>query len=108
MAEVEVDKLDVIASLDKKIHEPARLAIMMVLYVADQADFLYLMNQTKLTKGNLSSHLSKLEEAGYIEVTKTIKGKMTHTVCSLTTGGRKAFDDYRRSINGVFNNPLPE
>jgi DNA-binding MarR family transcriptional regulator len=103
-----VDKLEVIASLDKKIHEPARLAIMMVLYVADKADLLYLMNQTKLTKGNLSSHLSNLEEAGYIEVAKTIKGKTTHTLCSLTDAGRKAFDEYRRSINGVFNDPLPE
>ncbi len=95
--------LETIASLDKKIHEPARLAIMMLLYVVDNADFLYIQKQTQLTKGNLSSHLSTLEEANYVAIEKTIKDKTTHTSCSLTPLGRQAFEQYRRQINTVFN-----
>ena len=56
--------------IDKLIHEPARLQIMTQLYVVEEADFLFLMRKTGLTWGNLSSHMSKLETAGYIEVKK--------------------------------------
>ena len=52
--------------IDKLIHEPARLAVMALLYVVDSADFTFIINQTGLTWGNLSAHLSKLEEAGYL------------------------------------------
>ncbi len=83
-----------IASLDKLIHQPARLAIMAILYSCDSADFVYLQNATGLTKGNLSSHLSKLEKAGYIKISKGFKGKFPHTTCSLTEKGRRAFADY--------------
>lgn len=90
-----------IASLDKLIHEPARLAIMAVLYSCDSADFLYLQNATGLTKGNLSSHLSRLEGAGYIEITKGFKGKFPHTACRLTEKGRKAFAEYWAKLQGL-------
>jgi DNA-binding transcriptional ArsR family regulator len=58
------------------------------LYLVKKADFLYLLGQTDLTKGNLSSHLAKLEEAGYVEIEKTYCGKIPITVCRLTKKGR--------------------
>lgn len=84
-----------LSSLDRLIHEPARLLIMSILYAAEQADFTYLLNETKLTRGNLSSHLSRLEEAGYIAIDKTFRGKVPRTLCSLTGEGKSAFDTYR-------------
>ena len=55
------------ADIDRLVHEPARLMLMAVLYVIDSADFTFLMNQTGMTWGNLSAHMSKLEEAGYLD-----------------------------------------
>jgi len=87
---------------NKLIHEPARLQIMTQLYVVEEADFLFLMRQTGLTWGNLSSHISKLEDEGYIEVRKEFLGKKPHTVLKMTAGGRKALEDYRTAINKIF------
>ena len=81
--------------LDRVVHEPARLKILAYLSVVKSADFVFLLSRTGLTYGNLSSHMSKLEEAGYIEVEKEIKDKRTHTMLSLTDQGRSAFEDYR-------------
>ena len=72
-----------IASLDRMIHEPARLAIMAVLSACKSADPAYLLNVTGLGKGNLSSHLSKLQGAGYITITKSFKGSYPNTSCAL-------------------------
>ncbi|MEW5721357.1 MAG: transcriptional regulator, partial [Chloroflexota bacterium] len=83
-----------IANLDRLIHEPARLAILAVLSACESADFVYLLNATGLNKGTLSSHLSKLEEANYIAITKSFKGKYPNTNCALTSSGRKAFNAY--------------
>ncbi len=83
---------------DRIIHEPARLQITAILYVADEADFLFLLNQTGLTKGNLSAHLSKLEDAGYVNIFKTFRGKIPHSLYSLTEQGRRAFESYRKHI----------
>jgi DNA-binding MarR family transcriptional regulator len=83
------------------IHEPARRVIMTILYAADSADFLFLLRETGLTKGNLSSHLSKLEAAGYVHIEKTFRGKLTLTVCSLTDDGRAAFRSYRTYLKKV-------
>jgi len=88
--------------IDKLIHEPARLLIMAHLYVVESADFLYLKNQTGLTYGNLSSHMSRLDEAGYIKVEKTFVDNRPNTRLSLTETGRKAFDAYRESIKDIF------
>lgn len=88
-------------TIDKFIHEPARYAIMAYLYVVDSADFLFLRNQTGLTFGNLSSHLAKLEKAGYVRIKKKFKGKKPHTMLSLTAKGRKGFDDYREKMRQV-------
>jgi DNA-binding HxlR family transcriptional regulator len=87
-----------IADLDRVIHEPGRLMIVALLFAVDRADFLYLQHETDMNKGTLSSHLSRLEEAGYLEVTKTYRGKVPQTLLSLTGAGRKAFEQYRRNI----------
>lgn len=85
-------------TLDRMVHEPARLNILAYLYVVESADFVFLLSRTGLTWGNLSSHMSKLEEAGYIEVQKEIKDKRPHTMLSLTKEGRTAFESYRQNM----------
>jgi len=87
------------SDLDRLIHEPARLMIVTLLYAVEQADFLYLLHETGLTRGNLSAHLSKLEEAGYVQITKTFRGKIPHTLVSLTPAGRQAFETYRQQLS---------
>jgi DNA-binding transcriptional ArsR family regulator len=94
------DARDIVA-LDKVIHEPARLAIMAVLYASDAADFLFLLNCTGLSKGNLSTHIAKLEEAGYVEVTKSFKGKIPNTAYALTRQGRTAFTRYHKGLREI-------
>jgi DNA-binding MarR family transcriptional regulator len=91
------------AEIDRMVHEPARYMILAVLYVIDSADFTFLMNQTGLTWGNLSTHLTKLEEAGYIDAEKTFKGKRPNTMLRLTRQGRTAFDGYRRKMRQVLD-----
>jgi DNA-binding MarR family transcriptional regulator len=93
--------LSEVVNVDRLIHEPARLAIMTILYVVESADFLYLLRETGLTRGNLSSHLSRLEEAAYIEIEKTFEGKTPRTLCRQTEAGRAAFDAYAAQIRGV-------
>ncbi len=87
-----------VTDLDRLIHEPARLLIATILSSVVSADFLFLQRETGLTKGNLSAHLSKLEEAGYVKIEKTFKGKLPLTVCKLTTTGKKALTDYRQQL----------
>ena len=94
-------------AIDKLIHEPARFNIMAHLYVVESADFLFLMRQTGLTKGNLSSHMSKLEAAGYIDVEKEFVNKKPHTMLRLSDAGRKAFKDYREGMKRMLDD-LPE
>ena len=89
------------AELDPVIHAPARLNIVTNLYVVESADFIFLRNITGLTWGNLSAHMSKLEEAGYVEVEKSIVNKKTHTVAALTPKGRKAFETYKDKMKEV-------
>ena len=85
----------ILSGLDRVIHEPARMLITSLLSVVDQADFLFLMSHTGLTAGNLSSHLTKLEAAGYVKVEKRFVGKKQNTRLSLTKEGRAAFEEYR-------------
>jgi DNA-binding MarR family transcriptional regulator len=94
-------RLRKIADLDRVIHEPARLMIAAVLYLVNEADFLYLQAQTDLTKGNLSSHLAKLEETGYVEVEKTYRGKIPMTICRLTKKGRASFKAYEAALRAA-------
>jgi DNA-binding HxlR family transcriptional regulator len=94
-------------TIDKLIHEPARLLIMANLFVVESADFLFLMNQTNLTFGNLSSHLSKLEAAGYVKIKKEFLGKKPHTMLNLTKKGTDAFKKYKKQMKQMFEE-LPE
>ncbi|MBC7804539.1 MAG: transcriptional regulator [Akkermansiaceae bacterium] len=87
-----------IAELDRVIHEPARLMIVAILSEVEEADFLYLLRETGMSRGNLSSHLSRLEASLYVEVTKTYRGKIQMTLCRLTDEGRAAFDQYRVAL----------
>jgi DNA-binding MarR family transcriptional regulator len=84
-----------LADIDRVIHEPARLALTAILSVVESADFLYLQRESGLTKGNLSSHLAKLEEAGYVKIEKTYKGKIPLTLVRLTDAGASAYRAYR-------------
>ena len=90
-----------LSELDRVVHEPARLMILAFLYVVQCADFLYLEQQTGMTRGNMASHLRKLEEAGYVMVEKKFVEKIPRTVYHLTDAGRRAFQDYRQQIVSV-------
>ena len=94
----ETDKLSELTDFDRILHSPARLTIVAILSAVEEADFVYLLNESGLTKGNLSTHLSKLEENGYIEIEKTYRGKIPLTLCRLTKPGRKAFMQYRKQL----------
>jgi len=98
-----VNDIQTLNSVDKLIHEPARLNIMAHLYVIESADFLFMMRQTGLTFGNLSAHMSKLETAGYIEIIKEFIGKKPHTMLKLTERGKHAFEEYRKQMKQFFN-----
>ena len=101
------EDLQPIADIDRLIHEPARLMILALLYVVESGDFTFLMRQTGLTWGNLSSHLSKLEAAGYIEVEKEFVDRKPRTMLYLTDKGRAAFREYRQSMKQVLDD-LPD
>ena len=88
-------------SLDKTIHSPVRLAIMAALVAAEEMEFGFLKKSLSLTDGNLSSHLLKLEECGYIKIKKTFKGKRPRTILLATKKGRKAFEDYVDKIERI-------
>ena len=94
-------QIQTIADLDRVIHEPGRLMLVALLFAVDRSDFLYLQHETRMNKGTLSSHLSRLEEAGYVEVEKTYRGKVPQTLLRLTAAGRKAFEQYRRQLKGA-------
>jgi DNA-binding transcriptional ArsR family regulator len=97
------DDLRGLTELDRLIHEPARLLIVTILSTVESADFLFLQRETDLTKGNLSAHLSKLENAGYVDIEKTFKGKLPLTVCKLTEAGQKAFYAYRQQMQNFID-----
>lgn len=90
-----------LTSVDKLIHEPARLAALAILDAVESADFLYLQKATGLTKGNLSVHLQKLEEAGLIEIQKSFQGKYPRTLCKLTMKGKEQFGKYKEQMQSV-------
>jgi DNA-binding transcriptional ArsR family regulator len=83
-----------IANLDRRIHDPARLAILAALSACERADFQFLLRITGLTKGNLSSHLSKLNEAGLVEIEKRQVGNKSQTFVRLSDAGRRTLEDY--------------
>ena len=87
-----------LAALDRLVHEPARLALLTALTSCESADFLYLQRLTGLSKGNLSSHLSKLEEAGLVTVDKQFKGKTPLTRIAVTDAGREAVERHWQQL----------
>jgi DNA-binding MarR family transcriptional regulator len=93
-----------LADVDRLVHEPARLMILMVLYTVEVADFTFLINATELTDGNLSSHLSKLEAANYVEIEKGYDGKRPRTRLRLTNIGRQAVERYRSTMQQALQN----
>ncbi len=101
------EQLRNIAGLDRIIHEPGRLMIVALLSAVEECDFLYLLNETGLNKGNLSSHLARLEEAGYLEIEKTYRGKVPQTLLRLKPAGRTAFEDYRKGLAAAFSTIRP-
>ena len=99
------ERIREIAQLDRLIHEPARLQILMFLQEVEEADFLYLQREGGFSTGNLSGHLSKLEAAGYVQIQKMFKGKMPLTVCRLTAAGEKALSAYCDQMAGIVQEP---
>ena len=90
-----------IINLDPVIHTPIRLAVLSVLATVQSADFAYLKESVKATDGNLSTHLSKLEAAGYIRIKKTFEGKKPRTLCSMTEQGRTRFIQYIDNLQKI-------
>lgn len=90
-----------IMGIDRLIHEPARFSILAHLFVVEEADFLFLSRRIGLTKGNLSAHMRKLEEGGYIDVRKGFMGRRPHTVLAITEKGREAFKNYISDIKNA-------
>jgi DNA-binding MarR family transcriptional regulator len=89
--------------IDPLIHAPARFQIISNLYLIGVADFLFLRNVTGLTKGNLSSHLTKLEQVEYVEIKKEFVDKISRTTISLSETGRKAFNLYRKNLKNMLD-----
>lgn len=89
--------------IDRLVHEPARLLILSQLYVIESCDFRFLLRQTGLTKGNLSSHMSRLEDAGYVDVVKEFDGKQPRTLLRLTERGRAAFSRHVDTMRGLLD-----
>jgi len=87
--------------IDRIVHEPARLAILTVLSSCEEADFLFLERATKLSRGNLSVQLTRLEDACVIEIEKRIEHKRTLTTAKLTDRGRRALNAYWESMNAL-------
>ena len=93
----------VVVRPDRLVHEPARLAILVVLAAVEEADFLFLLDQTGLTKGNLSSHTARLADGGYVDVHKSIADRTTRTVYSLTEQGEQALRAYKQHMTDVLD-----
>ena len=107
MAEMATDNgLGTIADIDRVVHSPARLMILAYLAAVDSADFIFLMNQVGLTRGNLSSHLNTLEEAGYVDIQKEFVDKVPRTLIRLTDTGREAIQSYRTQMRTVIDDLL--
>ena len=96
-----------ITDLDQIIHAPSRLRILMMLYVVESLDYVFLKNQTNMSWGNLATHLNKLEDASYITVKKGYQGKKPQSQIQLTPQGRNAFRDYKNTLQQILDD-LPD
>lgn len=91
--------------LDPLLHSELRLAVMSLLLSVEEADFVYIKEQTKATAGNLSIQIEKLNKAGYVEVVKSFKGKMPRTTCKITQKGIEAFENYIEALRSYIRLP---
>ena len=87
--------------IDRVIHEPARLRIMMILSGVDEADFNFMLSTLGMTKGNLSSHMDRLEQTGYVRIIKSFNGKIPNTSYHLTGTGRDALSKYWKALDEI-------
>ena len=94
-------QLRALLDLDRVVHEPARLVILTILAGAEEVEFRFLESVTGLTKGNLSSHTARLEQAGYVEVVKEFRGRRPSTSYRITPRGREALEGYRKAIGAA-------
>jgi len=94
-------------NLDPLVHAPVRLAVLTILMSVKEADFTYLKEAANTTDGNLSTHLSKLEDADYVQVTKAFVGKKPRTTCAITVKGREAYLRYIVSLQSYIA-PSPD
>ena len=92
---------DHLASINRLVHEPSRLAILTALAACEKADFIFLLNVTRLTKGNLSSHLSKLEQGGLVTIEKAFEGKQPVTYVMLTLEGREGLEEHWKRLDAI-------
>ena len=99
--------LESLDDIDSLIHSPTRLKILVYLYMVENMDYVYLKRLTDLTWGNLSKHLSRLEEAGYVTTEKSFENKKPKTTIWLTDAGREAFQNYKESLIQIFDR-LPD
>ena len=101
--ELRPEDLASLVEIDQLVHQPARLSILVLLYVVESASFLYVARQTGLTRGNLSAHVSKLEAAGYVAVEKEFVEKIPHTLLRLTPAGQEALRAYWQQMKQVMD-----
>ena len=94
---------DEILMIDKTIHEPARLFLMSILYNTEEVDFLFLLNETQLSKGNIATHTRKLEDEGYLTIKKEFVGKKTHSTYMITENGKKIFEAYTNTMKKILD-----
>ncbi len=99
--ETQNEDAEVLAGIDRTVHEPARLVILAYLCAVESADFLFIANQTGLTRGNLSSHMTRLEQAGYVTVKKEFVDRIPRTLLRITKQGRNALRAYRKNMTRV-------
>lgn len=92
-----------LARLDRLVHEPARLTILALLAVVEEADFVFLQQRAGLTAGNLAAHLARLEDAGLVRSSKTFEDRRPCTLLALTSVGRAALDAWRRSVGRLLD-----
>lgn len=90
-----------LAGLDRIVHEPARLAVLACLAVVAEADFVFVQSQTGMTGGNLSSHVKKLDQAGYLTIHKEFQGNRPRTTLALTATGRDALTSYLDTLRSL-------
>ena len=92
-----------ISNLDRVVHSPTRLKILLVLMSVEEADFTFISRTADLTRGNLSANLTKLEEAGYIKIEKKFIERMPKTIVSITPAGKKALEDYGKTLGPILD-----